>query len=404
MKLEIPREIERFGAVRFYGLQKVFELDSGLRGDITPEPGTGIQTIPYEAMYEIEKDMAIVIPVKSERLKLIEGVLAGIPHQCQTIMVSNSPRAPIDRFNMEKEAMENFFMFVNKKAFIVHQKDPKLAKAFQKVGYESILDDKGQIRDGKAEGMIIGLILAWLSGKKYIGFVDADNYFPGSAEEYVREYATGFAMSQSKYAMVRIAWQSKPKIVASKLFFRKWGRTTENTNYQLNQLISHYTGFETEIIKTGNAGEHALSMPLALRMDYSHGYSIEPYHIINLIEKFGGLEKSPYPEIMKKSVEVYQIESRNPHLHEAGDEDHIKDMSYAAMRAIYNSKICPSDLKKRIFTLMKEQDLLNGEKKPAKLHKFPALININKEAFFEELKRAEYTKFLSEKRLITSVK
>jgi mannosyl-3-phosphoglycerate synthase len=397
MKLEIPREIERFGAVRFYGLQKVFELDSGLSGDLQPEPGTGIQTIPYEAIYEIEKDMAIVIPVKSERLKLIEGVLAGIPHQCQTIMVSNSPRTPIDRFSMEKEAMENFFMFVNKKAFIVHQKDKMLTKAFQKVGYNSILDSKGEIRDGKAEGMIIGILLAWLSGKKYIGFVDADNYFPGSADEYVREYATGFVMNQSKYSMVRIAWQSKPKIVASKLFFRKWGRTTENTNYHLNQLISYYTGFETDIIKTGNAGEHALSMPLALRLDYSHGYSIEPYHIINLIEKFGGLEKAPYPEIMKKSVEIYQIESRNPHLHEAGDDDHIKDMSYAAMRSIYHSKICPDDLKEKLLESMKEQDLLNGDKSPAKLHKFPALININKSQFFEELKRAPYAKFLSDK-------
>lgn len=397
MKLEIPREIERFGAVRFYGLQKVFELDSGMSGDLTPEPGTGIQSIPYDAIYEIEKDMAIIIPVKSERLKLIEGVLAGIPHQCQTIMVSNSPRTPIDRFSMEKEAMENFFMFVNKKAFIVHQKDPMLAKAFQKVGYDSILDPKGQIRDGKAEGMIIGMILAWLSGKKYVGFVDADNYFPGSAEEYVREYATGFVSSQSKYTMVRIAWQSKPKIVESKLFFRKWGRTTENTNHLLNQLISYYTGFETEIIKTGNAGEHAISMPLALRMDYSQGYSIEPYHIVNLIEKFGGLEKSPYPEIMKKSVEIYQIESRNPHLHEAGDDDHIKDMSYAAMRSIFHSKICPADLKERIFELMKEQELLNDGKNPQKLHKFPALININKAEFFNELRKASYAKFLSDK-------
>ncbi|MFQ5825529.1 MAG: mannosyl-3-phosphoglycerate synthase, partial [bacterium] len=82
MRIEIPREIERFGAVRFYGLQKVLELDSGLNGSASPEPGTGIQQIPYEALFEIEKDMAIVIPVRNERLKLIEGVLAGIPHQC----------------------------------------------------------------------------------------------------------------------------------------------------------------------------------------------------------------------------------------------------------------------------------------------------------------------------------
>ena len=395
MRLELPREMERFGAVRFYGLQKVLELDAGLSGDLKPEPGTGIQPIPYEAIYEIEKEMAIVIPVKNERLKLIEGVLAGIPHQCLTIMVSNSPKEPIDRFSMEKEALENFFMFVNKKAFIVHQKDPLIAKAFKKANYTSILNSKEQIRNGKAEGMIIGTILAWLSGKKYVGFVDADNYFPGAVEEYVREYAAGFATSQSLYSMVRIAWQSKPKIIESKLFFKKWGRTSSNTNQLLNKLISHYTGFEPEVIKTGNAGEHALSMELARRLDYSHGYSIEPYHLINLIEKFGGLSKSPFPELMRKSIEVYQIESRNPHLHEAGDEEHIDQMSYLAMQAIYNSFICPKELQKELLQEMIEQKLLTNGDKPPKPHLFPALVNIKAEEFFEEIKSAPYAKLLN---------
>lgn len=393
MRIEIPREIERFGAVRFYGLQKVLELDSGLNGSASPEPGTGIQQIPYEALFEIEKEMAIVIPVRSERLKLIEGVLAGIPHQCLTIMVSNSPQAPIDRYSMEKEALENFFMFVNKKAFIVHQKDPLLAKAFKKVDYTSILNSKGQVRDGKAEGMLIGTLLAFLAGKRYIGFVDADNYFPGAVEEYVREFAAGFIMSQSRYSMVRIAWQSKPKIVESKLFFKKWGRTTENTNRLLNQLISHYTGFETEIIKTGNAGEHAMTMDLAMHLDYSHGYSIEPYHIINLIEKFGGLKKSPLPDIMKQSIEVYQIESRNPHLHESGDEEHIDEMSYIAMQVIYHSPICPDELKKEIYDEMVEQKLLSN-KQPPKPHCFPALSTIDARSFLEELKSASFAHLL----------
>jgi mannosyl-3-phosphoglycerate synthase len=397
MRLEIPREIERFGAVRFYGLQKVFELDSGLKGDPNPEPGTGIQRIPYEALYQVERNMAIVIPVKSERLKLIEGVLAGIPHQCLTIMVSNSPKEPIDRFSMEKEAMENFFQFVNKKAFIVHQKDINLANAFKKVGYNDILNSKDRIRDGKAAGMIIGIILAWLAGKKYIGFVDADNYFPGAVEEYVREYAAGFVTSQSKYSMVRIAWQSKPKIVESKLFFRKWGRTTENTNNLMNKLISHYTGFETEIIKTGNAGEHAMTMDLALCLDYSDGYSIEPYHIINLIEKFGGLTKSPYPEIMKKSIEVYQIESRNPHLHEAGDEDHINAMSYIAMQTIYHSSICPKELKNEIYEEMINQKFLVMKEKPQKPHCYSALISIDKDQFLNEIKNTSFVQLLGTK-------
>jgi len=33
MRIELPREVERLGAVRFGGLQKVFELDSGLNSN-----------------------------------------------------------------------------------------------------------------------------------------------------------------------------------------------------------------------------------------------------------------------------------------------------------------------------------------------------------------------------------
>ncbi len=230
MRIELPREVERFGAIRFGGLQKVFELDSGLKRDKLPQKGSTITQIPYEELYDIEKDTAIVVPVYKECLKLVEGVLCGILHQCLIIIVSNSPISPIDRYTMEKEALRAFCIFVNKNALIVHQKDSLWAKAFKKAGCTSILNKKREIRDGKAEGMIIGKMLARLAGKKYVGFIDSDNYSPGAVSEYVHEYAAGFAISKSPYAMVRIAWHGKPKIIKSKLFFRKWGRTSENTN------------------------------------------------------------------------------------------------------------------------------------------------------------------------------
>jgi len=91
------------------------------------EASRAIRTVPYRELHKIQKDMAIVIPVKGERLKLIEGVLCGIPHPCLTIVVSNSPRRAVDRFSIEKEAVHDFCNFVSKKALIVHQKDPALA-------------------------------------------------------------------------------------------------------------------------------------------------------------------------------------------------------------------------------------------------------------------------------------
>jgi mannosyl-3-phosphoglycerate synthase len=392
--IELPKAVERFGAVRFGDIQKVFELDSGIDNGHMPEPKFGVQRIPYTRLNEIYKQMAIVVPVRSERLKLVEGVLCGIPHPCMIIVVSNSPLEPVNRFKIEQDALRDFCLFAGKNALITHQKDPALVKAFKNAGYESILTEEGQIRDGKAEGMLIATILAKLAGKKYIGFVDSDNYFPGSIEEYIREYAAGFALSHSPYSMVRIAWHSKPKIVESKLFFKKWGRTSTNTNNLLNKLISHYTGFETEIIKTGNAGEHAMSIDLAMLIDYSAGYSIEPYHIINILEKFGGIHQSPKPEVMNEQVEIYQIESRNPHLHEAGSKEHIDLMRYLAMQVIYHSNICPEPLKKEIRRDGASKKFHKPEEKPASPHYFPSLSSIDGEKFLDDISSTPYGKLI----------
>lgn len=396
MRIERPREIERFGAVRFGGLQKVFELDSGLRRDKLPEKGSTIIQFPYEELYDIEREMAIVVPIYQEQLKLIEGVLSGIPHQCLIIIVSNSPTVPVDRFAMEQDALRRFCHFVDKRALIVHQKDPVFAKAFKNAGYTSILDKKGEIRDGKAEGMLIGIILARLAGKRYVGFVDSDNYFPGAVSEYVHEYAAGFALSQSDYSMVRIAWHSKPKISKSRLYFHKWGRTSQNTNRLLNKLVTDYTGYESEIIKTGNAGEHAMTTELAMILDYSTGYSIEPYELVNLMEKFGGITESMFPEIMKRGVEVYQIESRNPHLHEAGNAEHVQQMSYVAMQVIYHSPLCQRQLKREILAEMCEKSFIKKGKAPPKPQLLPALCFINPKSFMEDIQGAPYGRLIKE--------
>jgi mannosyl-3-phosphoglycerate synthase len=381
MRIERPKEIERFGAIRFGELQRIFELDSGPGDGGAPVVNSAIMQVGSQALADVQKDMAIIVPVRSERLKLVEGVLCGIPHPCLIIVVSNSPRDPVDRFGMEQDALQEFCTFTSKQAVILHQKDPIIARALAKVGYRSVLGEGRQVRDGKAEGMLLGTILAKLAGKKYVGFVDADNYFPGAVEEYVRVYSAVFATCESPYTMVRIAWHSKPKIVEAKLFFRKWGRTTTRTNEFLNRLLAHYTGYDTDIIKTANAGEHAMTMELAMALDYSSGYSIEPYHIINLIEQFGGIHESEALRKLQHRIEVYQVESRNPHLHEAGDDSHIDDMSYQAMQVIYHSPICPERLRKDLYRVMVSNEYCKPHAKPRKPRYFPPLETLDMNRF-----------------------
>ncbi|NUQ44869.1 MAG: mannosyl-3-phosphoglycerate synthase [Phycisphaerae bacterium] len=399
MRIAIPQTMERLGAVLINSVQKVYELDSGLELNAPFNDQGVVRQIPYHELYEVEKKMAIVVPLRNERLRLVEGVLCGIPNQCLTILVSNSQRTPVDRFAIERDTFERFSKFTGKRVTVVHQKDPLLAAACQAAGYAEIVDEKtGLVKDGKAEGMILGTLLARLSGRKYLGFIDADNYFPGAVLEYVHEYAAGFAMSKSRFAMVRIFWHSKPKIIQDSLFFARWGRTSRQTNGHLNELIAEYTGFETDIIQTGNAGEHALTMDLAMQLDFSSGYSIEPFHFVNMFEKFGGLSGLPIQtDAIQEPVQIFQIESRNPHMHDAEKgEDHIRGMTLAAMQVIYHSPICPKNLKKQLLRTMQEQELVGKKQLPPKVPCYPALTKVNLQVFAEVIQKDPHFQIILE--------
>lgn len=357
MKLDLPRYTERFGATSIHGVQRVYELDSGF--DDGRPVSESIVNVGNNQIVDIERRMAIVIPTKGERLRLLEGVLSGIPHDCLTIIISNSPRQPVDRYKLEKDALQQFNRFVGRNAFIVHQRDPVLSDVLRDAGYNSILGPDGTVRTGKAEGMLIGMLLAKMAGKEYVGFIDADNYVPGAVNEYVKIFASGIAMSQTPYVMVRISWIYKPKISETGLYFSKWGRVSEVTNQHLNSLVSYYTGFETEVMRTGNSGEHCMSLKLAELLTYSSGYAIEPYEIVNVLEEFGGIIPTDNQDAMDKGIEIMQVETRNPHFHEDKGDDHLKEMVIGSLSSIYHSKICPPKVREKILEALRSKNMLN---------------------------------------------
>lgn len=274
--------------------------------------------------------------------------------------------------------VDTFCRHAKKRYIMAHQRSPEMGQIFREGGYEHILDENGLVHAGKAEGMLAGIALAKLAGKKYIGFIDSDNYFPGAVFEYARLFAAGLSQAKSPYSMVRILWHSKPKVVGEGLFFAKWGRVSRVTNQFLNQFFSHFTGYETDALRTGNAGEHALSMPLALSLDYSAGFSVETYHFVSLMEKFGGVLPSSYPEVMKAGAEIFQMESRNPHFHDADKgEEHINEMIEYSLGVLYHSPICPESLKKEILKNLRESKTIEKDKEPVLPRRYPALSSID---------------------------
>ena len=387
MKLDLPRYTERFGATSLHGVQRVYELDSGFDDGRMSET---LKSVGNEQISEIERKMAIVIPIKGERLRLLEGVLSGVPHDCLVIIVSNSPRQPVDRYMLEKDALQQYNNFVGRNALILHQRDPGLSDMLKEVGYNSLLGSDGIVRSGKAEGMILGMLLAKMAGKEYVGFIDADNYVPGAVNEYVKIFASGIAMSRTPYMMVRVSWIYKPKMSETGLYFSKWGRVSEATNQHLNSLISYYTGFETEVMRTGNSGEHCMSLKLAELLTYTSGYSIEPYEIVNILEEFGGIIPTVHQDAMEKGVEVMQVETRNPHFHEDKGDDHLKEMVVASLGSIYHSKICPPKLREKILEGLRAKSMLDeGLQEPPASIKIESFKDIDVRHFAKVLNKAD---------------
>jgi len=367
MFIESPRYTERFGAVRINAVQRVISLDSGFKSELPAHGAMGIIKVDEDTIKRFEAKMAVVIPIKDEKLKLFEGVISGVPHDCLVIVVSNSQRGRIDRFRMEKDALNQICRYTMRNAFIVHQKDPIIAEAVRQAGCDALLGEDGLVRDGKSEAMVIGLLMAKVARKEYVGFVDADNYFPGAVLEYVRNFAAGFSLARSPYSMVRILWHYKTKISGG-IYFKKWGRVSQTTNKCLNDLIFSKTGFETEVIKTGNAGEHAISMKLAELLPYAFGYAVEPGELVYLFESFGGILPEIDHEAVEHGIDLFQIETRNPHMHEEKGIQHLKHMLIEGLATIYHSPLCEEGTKKLILRELVNQGALNSREKPPLPH------------------------------------
>jgi mannosyl-3-phosphoglycerate synthase len=361
MRITYPYQTERLGAVKVFGVQHIFELDSGPCDQAEDIGwGTTVTRVPEHSIQEVERRMAIVVPCRDERLKLLEGVLTGIPHPCLIILVSNSSREPADRFMMEKDSLSRFCRFAGREAVAIHQADPGLGLAFAKAGFPEVLNRDGLVHSGKGEAMMIGITLAALAGKDFVGFVDADNYVPGAINEYVRAYAADFHLASSRFAMVRISWHSKPKVVDGSLFFNRWGRTSEVTNRFLNMLVGYLTGFGTESIRTGNAGEHAMTIDLARRLRLAGGFAIEPRELLDLFEQYGGVGAMVDREVMQEGVDVFQVETRNPHFHEDKGGVHIDAMRSVAVNAVLNSSVCPDRLRDEILEYLQNDPTIGA--------------------------------------------
>ncbi len=348
MLIEYPHRFERYGAITIHDIVKVLELDSSnYRGF------RGIYPVSYDTLEDYAARTAMIVPVKNEDLLTFEGVLRAIPHGSLVIVVSASQRKPVDIYNHEVELVRVIHESTRKGILIVHQHDPTWADVLGDTQLSDMLGKNGTVRRGKGEGMLLGALIAAGLGYNYIGFIDSDNYVPGSVHEYSWIYYAGFSMSRNPYTMVRIKWSFKGKLASSSMYLRRRGRVSMVTNSVLNYALSVIRRVETDIINTANSGEHALSTELALRLKWAGGFAVEPFQLVYMLENcYLSLEESC--DLLPHGVNIYQIEARNPHIHAERGDEHIVDMIAKSLGTIYYSKLNNDKVKERIHKVLKE--------------------------------------------------
>lgn len=349
MLWELPVKVEDYGAVRVYDVVRVLEVDAtGYKGG-----SRGVVWLDTQTAEEKAYRTGIVIPVKDEDLLTLENVIAAIPHASTVILASASSRKPVDKYAREVEVAKAIHAATGRRIVVFHQRDPAWGEALRGTPLEALLDDEGLVRRGKGEGMILGVIVAAALGLDYIGFVDSDNYVPGAVHEYALAYYTAFSMvSSGSHVMVRIKWPFKAKLETREIYLRKRGRVSQHTNSMLNYALSLARKIETEIIHTANSGEHAMDLETALRMEWAGGFAVESYQLVHLFERcWLGLQGGEC-SLTPPGIKIYQVETRNPHIHAERGDEHIAEMIATSLGTIYYSRLATPKVRERIRELL----------------------------------------------------
>ncbi|KAH5617580.1 hypothetical protein HBI23_253400 [Parastagonospora nodorum] len=410
MRLGIAESFIHIGMAKIDNVIEVLALEGRDDTDTVKDQsrassGTASLSFSAEALCEIEIQLAIVVPCKNEEAVTLTGVLRGIPHGCLIILVSNStPRG----FNTESILFERFCVDTDRRGIRIHQQDPGLAMAFQHAGMSDILEAESpfHVRNGKGEAMMIGVVLAKLANRRFIGCVDADNLVPGSVLEYCKVFAAGlhhaFVGTSQPHAMVRITWKSKPKVRDNKLVFEKSGRSSHVVNEWFNRLLQAHLGREThdDTIQTGNAGEHAMDTSLAFALPFATGYAVEPAELIALFEAHALPECTHAPILQGTSplVRVVQVRTCGPHFHDTGrGDEHIPNMQAQGLSEIYWAQSTPLQVKEALRDHFKKHlsQHSDDEGRPTPSRRYPPLQTMNLRLFMNTLRNDAKTLYVA---------
>lgn len=238
--------------------------------------------------------------------------------------------------------------------------------------------DSGTCRNKQSRGYAAG-DGGHTSYYKYVGFIDADNFVTGSVSEYCKAFSAGFHLASAPDAMVRINWGSKPKVHDGEIVFKTSGRSSEVVNRHFNQFLGQlekrggctFSGEASERVEndqgdtelhhicTGNAGEHAMTMSLALKLKLAGGYAIEPFHFLDLFDQFSGdnMVRSAPASLMLEPHSAISTVSSSPVPTPVGTSpcsSPVSGATAASSLAPVPSEPAPSALDQKLFAYSSE--------------------------------------------------
>ncbi len=126
-----------------------------------------------------------------------------------------------------------------------------------------------------------------------------------------------------------------------------------------------------------------MALKLARILPYASGYAVEPQELISILEMFGGMVPAARSRVSKLGVEIFQIETKNPHLHEEKGKRHLKGMLSSGLGALYYSPLCIAETKKVILDELRQQEAIGEGEEPLPPRIYPPLKKINLEKFAE---------------------
>lgn len=137
---------------------------------------------------------------------------------------------------------------------------------------------------------------------------------------------------------------------------------------------------------------HAMSMKLAKILPYTSGYAVEPQELVSIFENFGGILPTKNLKVMEQGIDVFQIETRNPHLHEEKGEEHLSNMLLLALSTIYHSPLCGEESKQAILAELIKQEVLKEGEEPPPVRLISPLKKVSTDKFISHI-REDFDKY-----------